>query len=101
MKPFGIILLASERSGSNLLRTLLGNHSSISSPIAPHLINAFYPIKHYYLNLTYKSNNEILFQDMLQVVNHHYSNFKLKLEYNHKYENYQDHFGIIGIKHKN
>ena len=84
MKPFGIILLASERSGSNLLRTLLGNHSNILAPIAPHLMNIFYPIKHYYLNLTRKSNNKILFQDMLQVVNHHYSNWKLNLEYNHK-----------------
>ena len=84
MKSFGIILLASERSGSNLLRILLGNHSNILAPIAPHLMNIFYPIKHYYLNLTRKSNNKILFQDMLQVVNHHYSNWKLNLEYNHK-----------------
>jgi len=84
MKPFGIILLASERSGSNLLRTLLGNHSSISAPLAPHLIKIFYPIKHYYLNLSRKSNNKALLQDMLQVVNHPFSNWKLKLEYNHK-----------------
>lgn len=84
MNAFGIILLASERSGSNLLRTLLGNHSNISAPVAPHLIKLFYPIKHYYLNLTRKNNNEILMQDMLQVVNHPLSNWKLKLEYNHK-----------------
>lgn len=51
MKPFGIILLASERSGSNLLRTLLGNHSDISAPVAPHLIKMFYPIKHYFSDL--------------------------------------------------
>lgn len=84
MKLFGIILLASERSGSNLLRTLLGNHSDISSPIAPHLIKIFYPIKHYYLDLSSKVNNKNLFCDMLQIVNHPFSNWKLKLEYNHK-----------------
>jgi hypothetical protein len=83
MKLFGIILLASERSGSNLLRTLLGNHSDISSPIAPHLIKIFYPIKHYYLDLSSKVNNKNLFCDMLQIVNHPFSNWKLELEYNY------------------
>lgn len=58
MNRFRIILLASERSGSNLFRTLLGNHSNISSPIVPHLITIFYPIKHYYLNLMHKSKNK-------------------------------------------
>ena len=82
MKLFGIVLLASERSGSNLLRTLLGNHSDISAPIAPHLIKIFYPIKHYYLDLSSKVNNKNLFCDMLQIVNHPFSNWKLKLDYN-------------------
>ena len=48
MDPFGIILLVSERSGSNLLRTLIGNHSDISAPIAPHLLHVFYNIKQLY-----------------------------------------------------
>ena len=82
MNPFGIILLASERSGSNLLRSLLGNHSDISAPVAPHLINIFYPIKHYYLNLMHKSNNEKLLKDMLQIVNHPFTNWQLNLKYN-------------------
>ena len=82
MKPYGIILLASERSGSNLLRTLLGNHSNISAPIAPHLITIFYPIKHYYLNLNRKDSRKNLFQDMLQIVNHPFSDWRLKLNYN-------------------
>ena len=60
MKSFGIILLASERSGSNLLRILLGNHSNIFAPIAPHLIKIFYPVKHYYCNLIRKNNNKNL-----------------------------------------
>ena len=81
MRPFGIILLASERSGSNLLRTLLGNHSDISAPVAPHLIKIFYPIKHYYSDLHSPKNNKYLFNDMLEIVNHPFSDWKLKLDY--------------------
>ena len=82
MKKNAIILLSSERSGSNLLRTLLGNHANISAPVAPHLIKIFYPIRHYYMDLFHESNNLMLFNDMIQVVNHPFSNWKLKLEYN-------------------
>tara|TARA_E500000331_G_C17273023_1_gene720269 strand:- start:14293 stop:15420 length:1128 start_codon:yes stop_codon:yes gene_type:complete len=81
LKPFGIILLASERSGSNLLRTLLGNHSDISAPVAPHLIKIFYPIKHYYSDLHSPKNNKCLFNDMMEIVNHPFSDWKLKLDY--------------------
>ena len=84
MKSFGIILLASERSGSNLLRILLGNHSNIFAPIAPHLIKIFYPVKHYYCNLIRKNNNKNLMHDMLQIVNHPFSNWKLKIKYDQK-----------------
>jgi hypothetical protein len=36
-----VIFLASERSGTNLLRTLLGNHPDIDAPVAPHFLDAF------------------------------------------------------------
>ena len=51
MNDFGIVLLASERSGSNLLRSLLGNHSQISAPVAPHLLVEFYNSSKYYGDL--------------------------------------------------
>jgi len=70
MKSFGIILLASERSGSNLLRILLGNHSNILAPIAPHLMNIFYPIKHYYCNLIDRQKN-IRKDQAKNIVNEH------------------------------
>ena len=34
-----ICLLSSERSGSNLLRLMLGSHNQISAPSAPHIVN--------------------------------------------------------------
>jgi len=36
-----IFLIGSERSGTNLLRVLLGNHSRISAPPPIHLLDLF------------------------------------------------------------
>ena len=46
-----IMILASERSGTNLLRTLLGNHNDISAPVAPHFFDAFKETIHLYGDL--------------------------------------------------
>ena len=48
MQP--IILLASERSGSNLLRVILGSHSRISAPPPAHLLKHLAPLRHLYVN---------------------------------------------------
>ncbi|MBK7482140.1 MAG: sulfotransferase [Flavobacteriales bacterium] len=34
-----IFLVGSERSGSNLLRSLIGNHSMVEAPTAPHFFD--------------------------------------------------------------
>ncbi len=78
----GIILLASERSGSNLLRTLLGNHHLISAPVAPHLLSEFYPERHYYGDLRKEKNIRFLISDMVATANHPYHNWNLKLKDN-------------------
>ena len=82
MKQFGIVLLVSERSGSNLLRSLLGNHSTIVAPVAPHFLAEFYPFKHYYKDLTQISNIRKLFDDMVALANHPYHNWNLQIEWN-------------------
>ena len=38
-----VFLLASERSGTNLLRVILGRHSAIAAPDPPHLLTTFLP----------------------------------------------------------
>jgi hypothetical protein len=43
-----IFILSSERSGTNLLRLLLDNHSMIHGPRAPHLLNTFVPVYPHY-----------------------------------------------------
>jgi hypothetical protein len=67
-----IFILASERSGSNLLRTLLGNHKDINAPIAPHLFREFYRLIDLYGDLSLSSNKQELLQDMFNLVNQEY-----------------------------
>ncbi len=77
-----IIILASERSGSNLLRTLIGRHRDICSPVAPHLMAEFYNIRSYYDDLRDPLNSLKLLEDMLELVNHHYHDWNLNFDLN-------------------
>lgn len=76
VKP--IILLVSERSGSNLLRTLLGRHSQIQAPIAPHFLAESNNSCNYYGNLNHISNREKLCDDMLALVNQEFNNWEVQ-----------------------
>lgn len=80
MKKTPIILLVSERSGSNLLRTLLGKHKDICAPVAPHLISEFYDIRKYYGDIRVKENSQQLLEDMLMVANHPFHDWNLKVK---------------------
>lgn len=71
-----IFLLGSERSGSNLLRTLLGNHSQISAPIAPHLCDVFFKQFKNYLPLVDK-NRIMLINDINAYVNHEFNEWNV------------------------
>ncbi len=64
-----IFLLSSERSGSNLLRSIFRAHSNISAPSPPHLLNAFYPLLPYYGDLNEKENFFNLCHDTVKVLN--------------------------------
>ncbi len=75
-----ITLLVSERSGSNLLRTLFGKHKNICAPVAPHLMSEFYSIRAYYNDLREPGNSFNLLEDMLKIVNHPYHDWNLDLD---------------------
>ena len=62
-----ILLLSSERSGSNLLRVMLGCHSMISAPVPPHLAPSLAPLAHLYGNLDEDSRFRDLLQDMIRL----------------------------------
>lgn len=70
-----IFIVSSERSGSNLLRVLLGNHSKLEAPIATHLLDYFRPIINKYHPIS--NNFNALLDDMLTMVNHKFSDWKI------------------------
>ncbi|MEX0996565.1 MAG: sulfotransferase [Flavobacteriaceae bacterium] len=75
-----IIILASERSGTNLLRVLLGNHKDISAPVQGHFFNCVHVIKEYYGDLNKAENAKILLNHFIKIANHPFSDWKLELD---------------------
>lgn len=75
-----IIILASERSGTNLLRVLLGNHKDISAPVQAHFLNNFKRVKESYGDLNDVENGKLLLEHFLKVANHPFSDWKLEID---------------------
>jgi len=84
-----VFIISSERSGSNLLRVLLGNHSRISAPRALHLLITFYRISFYYDPLSVKENAKKLFDDFAAIAHHPYHFWNLSLDFDAAYEKYR------------
>ncbi len=76
--PAPIFLFGSERSGSNLLRTLLGNHSMVEAPVPGHFFDSFLPFVRHYGDLHVQDNMLALLADMRDLVNHPFSAWDLK-----------------------
>lgn len=74
MKP--IFIMSSERSGSNLLRTLFGNHSAVCAPRAPHLLDVFSDLWMYY-DTSGGDGYLHLLEDMMRIANHSYYGWDL------------------------
>lgn len=71
-----VFIIASERSGSNLLRKLISMHPDFYAPVSPHLLNAFSNIVPYYF-FNKKLEIDRLKVDMCKLVNHPYHNWNL------------------------
>ncbi len=74
-----IFIMSSERSGSNLLRTLIANHSQVSGPRAPHLLDVFADLCMYYDTSKGEDGYLKIVQDMIKVVNHPYYGWDLEV----------------------
>lgn len=74
-----IFLMSSERSGSNLLRTLIANHSQVSGPRAPHLLDVFADLWMYYDTTGERDGYINILKDMLRIVNHPYYGWDLEV----------------------
>lgn len=75
-----IFLFGSERSGSNLLRTLLGNHPQVEAPVAPHFFDSFLPFVRFYGDLRVEANMRALLADMHAFVQHPFNGWELEAD---------------------
>lgn len=62
-------IIASERSGSNLLVKILNSHSQMCGPTPSHLIRTFLKNRHRYKSLKNDSNWDILITDVVDFLN--------------------------------
>ena len=74
-----IFILYSERSGSNLLRVLLGNHPTLSAPVPPQFFDSFIPFADRFGDLTKKQHAIQLISLMKEYANHPFSDWELTL----------------------
>lgn len=63
-QPQAVFMIGEQRSGSNLLRLILGSHSQIFAPHPPHILQRFLPLIEKYKH----SNNDSLVDDVLKLV---------------------------------
>lgn len=76
-----IFLLGSERSGTNLLRTRLDNHSNIAGPVPIHTMAWFYDKEIYYGDLHEDDNWKVLVDDMIRSVEINIHQWDIKFDY--------------------
>ncbi|MCW5898883.1 MAG: sulfotransferase [Flavobacteriales bacterium] len=98
--PAPIFLVGSERSGSNLLRSLLGNHSRVEAPVAPHYFDSWSGMLHHYGDLRVERNMAYLLQDMMEFANHDFNKWGLRLDVaealrEHQPKSFWDAFDVI------
>ena len=71
--------MGSERSGSNLLRRLLCNHSSLNGPIPPHLLKIFRKNEQQYFAL--EEGRKLLYDDMRFIANYRRNSWDIDLDF--------------------
>jgi Sulfotransferase family len=75
-----IYIMSSERTGSNLLRTLLSNHSAIGAPTAPQLLNSFRHGIELYKPLSEPANAVAFSSALVAIANHAQHDWQLELD---------------------
>jgi len=88
MNDSPVFIMSSERSGSNLLRVLLGSHSGIAAPRPVQLLILFDRLIPGYGDLAVRENAQHLFDDCIALANHPYTAWNLKIDFEQVYEPY-------------
>ncbi|HSC74748.1 MAG TPA: sulfotransferase [Pseudomonadales bacterium] len=84
-----IYILSSERSGTNLLRSLLSNHPQYEGPIPIHFFDTFFHAANRYGNLCEQGNMHALLTDAVALANHPYHDWTLQLDATQLLEKYR------------
>lgn len=84
-----IYILASERSGTNLLRSLLSNHPLYEGPIPIHFFDTFFHSAARYGDLREQAAMQMLLQDAITIANHPYHDWQLHQTAEKIYQAYQ------------
>ncbi len=63
-----LLIIGTQRSGSNLLRLILNQSPGIEAPHPPHLLHTFVPLLSQYGDLTQPENFGLLIDDILQFI---------------------------------
>lgn len=74
-----IYILASERSGTNLLRSLLSNHPQYEGPIPIHFFDTFFTCATRYGDLREPAAMRALLADAIGIANHPYHDWQLQV----------------------
>lgn len=63
-----VFIVGQQRSGSNLLRLMLHQHTNIAAPHPPHILSRFFPLLPYYGNLNEESRFSLLLSDIIHLI---------------------------------
>jgi hypothetical protein len=66
-----VLIIGTERSGSNLLRLILNEHPSLAIPHPPHLMRYLAPLADSYGDLTIEGNRRAVVRDALTILRRH------------------------------
>jgi hypothetical protein len=83
-----VFIMSSERSGSNVLRVLLGEHSALAAPRPLQVLLSFTPLLPGYGDLAIGENARRLFDDCIALANHPYTAWNLDLDFEDVYKHY-------------
>lgn len=82
MQMKAVQFIGTQRSGSNLLRVMLNEHSKISSPHPPHILQVMMPFLPIYGSLANDNNFKILVEDVCHLVETNPVNWGLNFDRN-------------------
>lgn len=88
MSDSPVFIMSSERSGSNLLRVLLGFHSVLAAPRPLQLLISFHKLLPGYGDLSQREHARRLLDDCLALANHPYHAWKLTIDLEGVYARY-------------